>query len=111
MAESQRLQHIRTGIAALEDAVAEAHDAAVAFQRLANPSLRTLGASDLAEHFQNLGGCAAMQRPLQGSDSRRSRGDQIGPGRCDYPGSEGRRVGAQLLGQHQIGLKHLPLTV
>ena len=58
--------------------MAEAHDAPLLGQRVANPGLGLVGRADFLEHFHHGFVRSAVQRALERADRRRDRRVQVG---------------------------------
>jgi hypothetical protein len=87
------------------DAVAEAHDPIARRHRVAHPPLGIAGPVDLVQHVERPARCAAVQRSRQRPDGTADGAGQVGAGRGDDPGGEGRGVEAVVHGQDQVLLQ------
>ncbi len=75
------LDQLRPRVIALVDAVSEAHQPSVAGLHLLDEGRDVLRVPDLVEHAQDCLVCAPVERPVQGGDPRRHRGERIDVGR------------------------------
>ena len=68
----------------------------------ADPGLGPVGGADGVEHVEGPAGRTAVERPRQRADGPDDGRGQVGPGRRDDPGGEGRGVEAVVDGQDQV---------
>ena len=72
--------------------MAEAHDPPAPLDHVTDVGVGVLGPADGIEHVQGPTGRAAVERAGEGADCADHRCAQVGAGRGDDPGGEGRRV-------------------
>ena len=72
--------------------MAEAHDARLVGERLADPALRLGGILDLLHHEHDLLVGPAVERPFERADARHYRGMNVAEGGGGDAGGEGRGV-------------------
>ena len=83
----------------------EAHQPVAAGERVADPLLGLLGRPDLVDLLDDLRRGAAVERPLHRADRAAHRRREVGAGRGDDAGGEGRGVEAVLRADDEVGVQ------
>ena len=99
------VENISAGVAHPINPVAEAHQLLAPFELVAQIRFGARRLADFEDHVERGAGRAAVQRPLERTDCAGDGGDEVGAGRDDHAGGEGRRIQAVIDDGVEIGLE------
>ena len=103
-------QHPRARVFGAVDAVAEAHQAVAAVERVRDPALGVAGRFDFVEHLQHARGRAAVQRARERAHRGGQRRGDVGAGRGDDARGERGGVHAVLGRRDPVGVDRLDVV-